>query len=110
VRNQQRQTLGDALGQVFMGEDGHQAVDVEGVGHVDVEYAGVREWAAHERGGQRTVAEVIQVPTLTAQQARVLPARDPLPDHLCRHGVRPSRPAADADSSAARSTAATMFW
>ena len=74
VRDQQRQRLGDPAVEVLVGVDRDQAVDVERVGDVDVDDAGVRVRAAQERGGQRLVAEVVEVAAVAGGQAQVLPA------------------------------------
>ncbi len=108
VRDQQRQRLGDPTGQVLVGVDGHQAVDVERRAHVYVEHPGVRVRAAHERRRQRVVAKVVEVRPVAAEQAVVFEPRDRLAE---KRGHDPSaRPGPAERSSAARRTALTMFW
>jgi hypothetical protein len=101
VGDQERQRVGQPPGQVVPRVHADQAVDLEGAGHVDPRDAGVGVGAAHERGGQRAVAGVVEEPPGAPHQALVLAALDPLAEPLGGHGS----PA----SSAARRTDRTMF-
>ncbi len=89
VRDQQGQRLGDPLGQVVVGVDGDQPVDVERGVDVDAGDPGVRVGAAHERDLVRVVPEVVEVAALAAQQARVLAPGDGLAEQLRRHRSAP---------------------
>ena len=99
MRDEQRKRLGQRTGQIVVGVDGDQPVDVEGRGDVDVEDPRVRVWRADQGGRQRVVAQVVEVSACPHDEAAVLDPLDRLAEHL---GHR--------DSSAARRTAATMFW
>jgi hypothetical protein len=109
VRDEQRQRLAGPAVEVLVRVDGDQALDADRVGDVDVDDAGVRVRAAHERRRQRLVADVVEVAALPGQQPRVLEPRDRLAERPGRHDGATS-PAASARSSAARRTDATMFW
>ena len=98
-----KRLVGPAV-QVVVGVDRDQALDLEGSRDVDVDDPGVGVRAAHERCSQRVLTEVVQVATTTGEQPRVLDPRHPLPEQLLGHG------AAAFLISAARRTAATMFW
>ncbi len=104
VRDEQRERLGQGPFQVLEGVDGDQPVDVERVGHVDVEDPGVGVRAADEGHLQRVVAEVVQVAPAADEQPRVLRPWHRRAEQPRRHDTRSRR------SSAARSTEATMFW
>ena len=78
-------------------------------GDVDAEDPGVRVRAADERGGERVVAEVVEVGAVAAEQAVVLQASDRLAEHR-GHWPASRRSSASRFSSAARRTALTMFW
>ncbi len=106
VRDQQRQAVGHLAVQVLVRVDRDDALDVERVGHVDVEDAGVGVGAPHERRGERVVAEVVEVAAVAGQQARVLLALDRCTEHLRGHDVA-SRSLV---ISAARRTDLMMFW
>jgi len=88
---------GSASGPVSI--DRHQPVDVQSAGDVDVDDAGVRVRRADDRRGQRVAAEVVEVRPAAHEQSAVLDPLDRLAEHL-RHEL----------NSAARRTAATMFW
>jgi hypothetical protein len=106
VRDQQRERFAGAPVEVVKGVDRYQAVDLQRPAHVDVGDAGVGVRAAYERRRERVLPEVVEVAALPGQQAGVLDPGDPLPEQLRR------LPGAAAWrlSSAARTTAATMFW
>jgi hypothetical protein len=99
VGDEQRQRLGERSGQVVVGVDRGDPVDVEGAGDVDVDDAGVRVRRAHHRRGQRVVAQVVQERPAAGEQPAVLAA-------VHRFAEHPGHEA----SSAARRTAARMFW
>ena len=117
VRDQQRQRLrhpgSQRTGEVVVGVDGVHALDVEHGGDVDVEDASVCVGRPQHGGVERRLpatagrspdADVVDVATLPTQEALVLDPLDPLAHQLGGH-----EPDA-APSSAARSTALTMFW
>jgi hypothetical protein len=126
VRDEQRQRLGDVravtlvrLREIVPGEDGDQPIDVQGVGDVDVEHPGMRVRAADERHRQRVVTQVVEVAATAGQQPLVLAPDDAGPDEARPDQARPvagglahgrASPVISRDSSAARSTDATMFW
>ncbi len=85
VGDEQGEGVGEAARQVLVGVDRHQPLHVQGGGDVDVEHAGVRVGAAHERDLQRIVAEVVEVAALPAQQPGVLTALDALAEHARGH-------------------------
>ena len=103
VRHEQREGLGQRPLEVLVGVDRDQAVDLERVGHVDVDDAGMGVRAADERHLERVVAEVVEVATAADEQPGVLRPR-------YRRAEQPGRHACSRRSSAARSTEATMFW
>ncbi len=114
VRDEQRQRLADSsalccigVGEVVVGVDGDDALDVERAGDVDVEHPRVGVRAADERRGQRAAPQVVEVAAATREQPRVLDPGDPLAEELRGH-ERAS--ACSRRSSAARSTAFLMFW
>ena len=97
------------------------ALEVEHLVDVDVEDPGVRVGRAEHRGVQhrRVVLDpdVVDVAALAAQEALVLHALDLLAHQLGGHDAPPvieegaPAPVSEPpDSSAARSTALTMFW
>ena len=137
VRDEQRQWLGHRAGQVVVGPHGVHALDVEHPGDVDVDDPCVRVGRAEHRGMQGAAPDghVVDVATLAAQEPLVLHALDLLAHQLGRHAPSPvealsssrssyaSCPASGSGgsgartcgapawaSSAARSTALTMFW
>ncbi len=92
VRDEQRQRLGDRAalglvggGEVVVGVDRDQAVDLERAGDVDVGDPGVRVRAAHERGGQRVVPEVVEEVRPAGDQLGVLDPLDRLAEQLGGH-------------------------
>jgi hypothetical protein len=85
VRDEHGQRLGERAGEVLVGVDGDQALDVEGGVHVDVDDAGVRVRAAHEGGGQRAGADVVEVAAPAGDEPGVLPPADRLPEQLRGH-------------------------
>jgi hypothetical protein len=91
VRDQQRQRPAQVGGQIVVGVDRDQPVDVEGLGDVDVEDAGVGMRAAHHRHLVRVVPEIVEEATLAPQQARVLHASDRGTELSGRHEA-PSSP------------------
>ena len=101
--DEQGEGLADPAGQVLVGPDADEAVDVEGVGDVDVGDPRVRVRAADEGGREGVAPEVVEVATTAGDEARVLLAPDGGTEHLGRHGC-------SALISAARSTDFTMFW
>ncbi len=112
VRDQQRQRLGHRgafrlVGgcQVLVGVDRDEPLDVEGAGGVDVGDPRVGVRAADERGGERVQAEVVEEVRAAGHQLHVLDPLHGLAEQLRRHASPAWRV-----SSAARSTAATMFW
>ena len=104
VRDQQRQRLAHPAVEVLVGVDRHQAVHLDPVGDVDVEDPGVGVRAADERHLVRVVAEVVEVAAVPGDQPRVLAPPDPGAEQLGGHAPSPRL------ISAARCTAATMFW
>jgi hypothetical protein len=106
VRDQQWERLAGTPVEVVIGVDRDQAIDVEGGTHVDVGDAGMGVRAPYERGGEGVLPEVVEVAATPGQQSGVLDPGDPLTEELGRHAGA----AASRLSSAARSTAATMFW
>ena len=113
MRDQQRQRVGEPARQVLVGVDRDQPVDLERAADVDVADPGMGVRAAHERGRERVVAQVVEVGAVARGPAgRPRPA-GPLAEQpgvaitplACR------RPCGSASlgSSAARSTDATMF-
>ena len=132
VGDQQRQGLGDLPGEVLVGVDRQHAVDLDGVGDVDVDDAGVGVRAAHERRRQGVLAQVVEVAAPAGHEPGVLLALDgsaehlggharslPFTDGVCRAAAsaRASPPASLSFSpwrsvriSAARRTLLTMFW
>jgi hypothetical protein len=126
--DQQRQRLRDPAVEVVIGVDGDQTLNRQGVGDVDVDDAGVRVRAAQERGGQRVVAEVVQVPAVAGGQAQVLLPQDRRAERTgglalvvrrflldrasgCGRDCHDAPSCVDeCSSSAARSTDLTMFW
>jgi hypothetical protein len=87
--DQHRQRLGHRAGQVLVGVDRHQAVDVEAALDVDVGDPGVGVRGAHERGGQRGVPDVVEVAALADDQPGVLAPAHRLPEELGRHRGTP---------------------
>ena len=102
VRDEQRQRLADPAGEVLVGPDADQPVDLEGVGHVDVDDAGVRVRAAHEGGGQGGVPQVVEVAPTAGHQPRVLAPLDRRAEHLAGHGVASPVPLGHAARPSAR--------
>ena len=107
VRDEQRERLGQRSFEVLVGVDGDEAVDVERVGHVDVDDPRVRVRTAHERHRERVVAEVVEVAAPADEQPGVL---RPLHRRAEQPGGHDARSRRSSRSSAARSTDATMFW
>ncbi len=85
VRDQHGQRLAHPTREVLVGVDGHEAVDVQRVAHVDVDDAGMGVRAAHEGRGQGAMAEVVEVAAPAGDQTRVLLAPDRGAEHLRRH-------------------------
>ena len=138
VRDQQRQRLGHRAGEVLVGPHRVHAVEVEDLVDVDVDDPGVRvRGAQHGRVQQGRVpvhADVVDVPAQAAQEALVLDALDRGAHQLRGHPPSPVvaaswarsscsscpgcgtggaggvSPLPSRASSAARSTARTMFW
>ena len=81
MRNQQWQRLGDPARQVRIGVDRHQTIDVERRADVDIPHPGMCVRTAHERNGQRIVAEIVEVGAVAAEQAVVFKPRDRLAEH-----------------------------
>ena len=102
VRDQERERVGERAGQVVVGVNGNEIVDLQRGRHIDVRDSGVRIRRPHERRCQRVLAQVVEVCTLADEEPRVLPPHYRLTEHPSTHG-RPSL------NSAARSTAAMMF-
>jgi CTP:molybdopterin cytidylyltransferase MocA len=96
-----RIAFGDAPGQVVVGVDRNQPVDVDRRAHVYVEDARMGMGAADERGRQRIRTEVVEVATVAADQPVVLDTRNRLAEQLRAH---------ERVISAARRTDFTMFW
>jgi hypothetical protein len=90
VRDEHRQRLGHRAGEVLVGVDRDQALDVQRGVDVDVDDPGVRVRAAHEGGGQRVGADVVEVAALAGDQPGVLAPADRLPEQLRRHRRPPS--------------------
>ena len=106
VRDQQRQRIAGAAVEVVVGVDRHQAFDVQRVRDVDVDHSGVGMRAADERRREGVVPEVVEITAVAGEQPWVLDPRDAFAEELGRHdALSRSR-----FSSAARRTAATMFW
>ena len=105
MRNEHRQPFCSLSGQVLVRPHRDDAGDVEGAGHVDVEDVGMGVGAAHECGGDRRSRDVVDIPAVAGEQARVFAASDLLAEEASGHCEAPS-----ARSSAARHTAETMFW
>jgi hypothetical protein len=105
VRDQQGQRVGHHAVEVVVRPDGVHAVEVEDVRDVDVEDPGVGVRRAEDGGvqGGRPDEHVVDVAAATAEEALVLDARHLLAEELRGHEAPPW-------SSAARRTAATMFW
>ena len=108
VRDQQRQRLGHRCGevaQVVVGPDGVDALELEHLVDVDVDDPRVGVRRTEHRGVQGAGADrdVVDIAALAADQPLVL---DPL--HLGAHQL--GRHASSPPSTAARSTALTMFW
>jgi len=103
VRDQQRQRVGHRAGEVLVGPHRVHALDVEDLVDVDADdpRVGVRgaQDGRVQHGGVPVHADVVDVPAETAQEALVLDALDRGAHQLGGHA-----------SSAARSTAFTMFW
>jgi hypothetical protein len=97
--DEHRQRLGHRAGQVLVGVDRDQALDVQRRLDVDVEDAGVRVRRPHEGGGQGGVPDVVEVAALADDQPGVLAPADRLPEELRRHSGPP--PAARAAGAAA---------
>jgi hypothetical protein len=118
VRDELRKRFGHPGVEVVVGVDGHETVYLEGARHVDVTDTGVRVRTSHEGDCECVVCEVVEVATLAAHQPRVLDPGDALPEQLGRHGDASCAAgdcfdfatASQRTISAARSTAATMFW
>ena len=104
VRDQQRERLGHRSGQVVVGPDQVDALDVEHPGDVDVDDPGMGVGRPQHGRVQDVLAggDVVGVPALAAQEALVLDPLDPLAEHPRGHG-------ASSASSAARSTDLTML-
>ena len=90
VRDQQRQRLGHVVGEVGQVVEGpHQvdALDVEHVGHVDVDDPGVGVRRPEHRGVQHPLPDehVVDVPAAAAEEPLVLGARDLGAEQLGRH-------------------------
>ena len=100
VRDEDRQPLLEPWREVLIGMDGDEAIDLERVGDVDVEDARMRMGAADDRDLVRVLTEVVEVATLTAQQAGVLTAQDGSAEHAGRHALRPSSGACRSRGSA----------
>jgi hypothetical protein len=90
VGDEHRQRLGHRAGQVLVGVDRDQPLDVEAALDVDAGDAGVRVRRPHERGSEGVVADVVEVAALADDQPGVLPSADRLPEQLGRHRRRPS--------------------
>ena len=80
-------------GEVLVGVDADDALDVERVGDVDVDDAGVGVRAADEGRGEGVVAEVVEVAAAAGDEARVLLALDRRAEHLRRHALLLAAPA-----------------
>ena len=99
VRDEHRQRLGHRAAEVLVGVDRDEALDVQGAVDVDVDDPGVRVRAAHEGGGQRAGADVVEVAALADDQPGVLAPADRLAEQLRGHrgvphgrGGVPARP------------------
>jgi hypothetical protein len=90
MRDQHGQRLGHRTSEVFVGVDRDQALDVERAFDVDVGDPRVRVRRPHERGGQRGVPDVVQVPPATDDQTGVLPTADRLTEELGGHRRPPT--------------------
>jgi hypothetical protein len=96
VRDEHRQRLGHRAGEVLVGVDRDDAVEVQARVDVDVDDPGVRVRAAHEGGGQRVVADVVEVAALAGDQPGVLASADRLAEELRRHELTSGDQAKDA--------------
>jgi hypothetical protein len=107
VRDEHGQRLRERAGEVLVGVDGDQALDVEGGVHVDVDDAGVRVRAAHEGGGQRAAADVVEVAAAAGDEPGVLPPADRLAEQLGGHRAPPSAVSAETAEGPAPAPAET---
>ena len=111
VGDQQRAALLQPAGEVLVGVDRDEALDVERIEHVDVADPGVRVGAADHGDLVGVVVDVVDVGAQAAQEPVVLAALDTLADHRGRHGATSSVVPSDCpvsggcSASAARSSA-----
>ncbi len=119
VGDEQGEGFADAAGQVLVGVDRDEALDVQGPGDVDVDDLGVGVRAAHEGGREGSPAEVVEELAAAGDQSGVLAATDGGAEHLGRHEPAPSLAARASTPAllrfsalicAARRTDFTMFW
>ena len=95
--------LGEAFGEVGVGEHAEDARNRLGSSHLDPGDSRVREVGSNEGGMGGGRFEVARVAAASGEQPAVLAPRDPFAEQAGRHGAPRMR-------SAASSTASTMFW